>query len=334
MLRLTALICCLAGPGLAQDVTLRMHQFQTGDANVPRHVLSAWEDRVETASGGRIEIQRFDAMALGGSPADLYDQVVDGVVDVVWTLPGYSAGRFPRAEVFELPFIMTDPVATSRAYWRLGDEVLNETDFKDVKVLGLWVHGPGVLHSQVSIRNVEDLRGVTLRAPSRITNRLFSDLGATTVGMPVPAVPEALSRHVIEATALPWEVTGSLRIAELVDTHTEFAEPIYTATYILAMNRQSWEALPDDLKAVIDAESGEDFSVFAARNTFVHDAPARAIAEDLGNEIITLDLTETDEWRQASQPTIDSWIKEMTDRGIDGSEILDRARTLIAESAE
>ncbi len=334
MVRICALVglCLLGSPVAAQEVTLRLHQFQTADANVPKHVLTAWADRIESASGGRIEIERYDAMALGGAPAALYDQAVDGVVDVIWTLPGYTAGRFPRAEVFELPFMMTHPVATSRAYWQLGEELLNETDFGDVKVLALWVHGPGVIHSRTPVREMADLRGLTLRAPSRVTNRLFSDLGAVTVGMPVPAVPEALSKNVIDATALPWEVTGSLRTSELVETHTEFARPIYTATYILAMNRQRWEALPDDLKAVIDANSGEEFSVFAARNTVMHDAPARQAAHDRGNEVITLDDAQTDIWEAASQPTIDAWVEEMTERGLDGAGILERARALIAAS--
>ena len=100
-----------SGAALAQEVTLRMHQFLPPQANVPAKVLIPWAKRVEEASDGRIKVEVFSAMALGGTPPQLIDQARDGVVDIVWTLPGYSPGRFPRAEVFELPFMMTDAEA-------------------------------------------------------------------------------------------------------------------------------------------------------------------------------------------------------------------------------
>ncbi len=317
--------------GHAQEVTLRMHQFLPTGANVPQHILHVWADRVEAASEGRIKVERFDGMALGGTPPSLYDQVVDGVVDVVWTLPGYTPGRFPRAEVFELPFMMTDAEATSRAYWRLGEEEMIDQDFADVKVLGLWVHGPGVIHAEEPVSDVADLSGVKLRAPTRATNMLFTNLGATTIGLPVPAIPEALSKGVIDATVIPWEVTGSLKIAELVDNHTEFAAPLYTAAFVFAMNQAKYDSLPDDLKAVIDAESGEEFSAFAGRTMQADDGPARQIAVDAGNTLITLDEAQTDGWRAASQGTVDAWVAEMEGRGIDGDALIERAKTLTNE---
>ena len=131
----------------AQDHILRLHQFLPAQAAVPAHILDPWADRIEEASNGRIEIQRFPAMQLGGAPPQLIDQAIDGTVDIVWTLPGYTPGRFPRTEVFELPFMMTggNAEATSRAYWQLAEETMMDTDFADLHVLGLWVHGPGVI---------------------------------------------------------------------------------------------------------------------------------------------------------------------------------------------
>ena len=147
---------------------------------------------------------------------------------------------------------MADTVATSRAYWRLAEETMLDQDFADVKVLAVWVHGPGVIHSKTPIRNVEDLNGVKLRAPTQVTNQMFSSLGATAVGMPVPAVPEALSKGVINATVIPWDVTTPLKTNELVHNHTEFGDnALYTATFMIAMNRGKYDSLPDDLKAVI-----------------------------------------------------------------------------------
>ena len=317
----------------AQEITLRLHQFLPAQANVPKNILDVWADSVEEASDGRIEIQRFPAMQLGGSPPQLIDQVIDGVVDIVWTLPGSTPGRFPRAEVFELPFMMTDAEATSRAYWQLAEETMMDADFADVHVLGLWVHGPGLIHSKEPVTSMEDLNGMKLRAPTRMTNRLLGELGATPVGMPVPAVPEALSKGVIDGAVIPWEVTGALRVQEMVENHTGFGDtPLYTAAFILAMNKASYDALPDDLKAVIDQNSGIEFSAFAGAQMVRDDGPAREVAVERGNNIVELSAEEIERWRTQSAGIVDEWVAEMDGKGIDGAALVERARALIAEN--
>ena len=212
------------GPDMAaaQEVTLKLHQFLPAQAPIPRLILDVWARKVEANSDGRIKIDQYPSMQLGGKPGDLIDQVIDGVADVVWTLPGYTPGRFPQTEVFELPFMMTNAEATSRAFWDLGAAHMLDSDFKDVHVLGLWTHGPGLIHSKAPIAAVADLNGVKLRAPTRVTNMMVAALGATAVGMPVPAVSESLSKGVIDAAILPWEVTGAIKSSELVHNHTEF----------------------------------------------------------------------------------------------------------------
>ena len=330
-----AALALAAGAASAADVTLRMHQFLPAQANVPTHILDVWADRVEADSDGRIEVQRYPAMQLGGTPPELYDQAVDGVADVIWTVAGYTPGRFQRIEVMELPFMMSNAEDTSRALWRLADELgMADEEFSDVHLLGLWVHGPGLIHSKEPIVEPSDLNGVKLRAPTRTTNLLFSALGGTPIGMPVPAVPEALSKGVISATVIPWEVTPALKIAELVDHHTEFGDAaLYTTAFVFAMNRDRYESLPDDLKAVIDENSGEAFSAFAGATMAEYDAPSRQIAVDAGNDIIELDDEQVELWREASRATIDAWVEETDGEGLDGTGLVERARALIEESA-
>ncbi|SPF78041.1 TRAP transporter substrate-binding protein [Pseudoprimorskyibacter insulae] len=325
----TALASILATGALAADVTLRMHQFLPAGANVPKNILQPWADKIMAESGGRIEIQHFPAMQLGGTPPQLIDQVIDGVADIVWTVSGYTPGRFPRAEVFELPFTMTDAGKMSEAYWKLAEETMMDDDFKDFKVLGLWVHGPGVIHSADPIESVGDLNGVKLRAPTRVTNKLFENLGATPVGMPVPAIPEALSKGVVDATIIPWEVVGALKVAELVENHTEFpGNALYTTTFIFAMNKDKYNALPDDLKKVLDDNSGLNFSIFAGTQMQADDAGPRAFADERGNNIITLTPEQAAEWEAAAAPTVDQWIAEMSEKGIDGAALIARASEL------
>ena len=323
---------CLSTAAVAQEVTLRLHQFLPAQANVPAHILDVWADQVEADSDGRIKIDRFPSMQLGGTPPQLIDQAIDGVADIIWTVAGYTPGRFPQLEVFELPFMSPDAEATSRAFWELAEARMMDTDFAAFKPLGLWVHGPGVIHANRPVTDVADLRGLKLRAPTRTTTTLFTELGATSVGMPVPAVPEALSRGVIDGAVIPWEVVPALKVQELVANHTEFpGAALYTTAFIFAMNQDAYDGLPDDLQAVIDANSGLEFSAFAGRTMQDYDAPGRALAQERGNNIITLTDAQVADWRAASQSTIDNWIAEADAAGIDGTGLFEEATALIAK---
>ena len=111
---------------MAQEVTLTLHQFLPAQANVPKDVLDVWADNVEEASDGRIEIERYPSMQLGGTPPELMDQAIDGIADIVWTVVGYTPGRYPSTEVFELPFMVSDARAASYAYWKMFEEHMQQ----------------------------------------------------------------------------------------------------------------------------------------------------------------------------------------------------------------
>ncbi|MGH1355581.1 MAG: TRAP transporter substrate-binding protein [Thalassovita sp.] len=315
----------------AQDVTLRLHQFLPAPATVPKHILKPWAARVEEATGGKLKIEHYDSMSLGGRPPALMDQAIDGVADIVMTVVGYTPGRFPKTEVFELPFMMTSPVATSMAFQDLVESDLQAGEYSDVKVLGAWVHGPGVIHADRPVTKVEDMSGLKLRGPTRVINDMLKELGATPVGMPLPAIPEALSKGVVGGTVIPWEVTPAIKLAELVGNHTEFTgdEALYTATIIMVMNKAKYDSLPDDIRAAIDAESGLKLSQTAAQIMWDKDAAGRAIAEKNGNDIIQLSSEEVARFKAASQPVIDRWVAEMSEKGIDGTALIAEAKALI-----
>ena len=236
--------------------------------------------------------------------------------------------------MFELPFMMTNPVATAKAFWQLVESDLQDEEYKDVKILGAWVHGPGMIHSKEPITSLEDMAGKKLRGPTRVITDMLNELGATPVGMPLPAIPESLSKGVIDATVIPWEVTTAVRVSELVGNHTEFAgdESLYTATIILAMNKDRYESLPEDIRAAIDAESGEVLSAFASQVMWDYDAPARQIAVDRGNNIVTLDEAEVARWKEKAQPVIDRWVADMETKGIDGRALIEEAKELIVKN--
>ncbi|PKP71802.1 MAG: C4-dicarboxylate ABC transporter [Alphaproteobacteria bacterium HGW-Alphaproteobacteria-4] len=326
-----ALLFSLTGAAAAQQVVLRLHQFLPAQSFVPANILDPWADRIEADSGGRIKIERYPSMQLGGKPADLVDQLLDGVVDIIWTLPGYTPGRFPRSEAFELPFLVADAEGASRAFWEIAEAEMFTTDFKDMHILGTWVHGPGVIHSARPVLRLEDMAGLKLRAPSRITAQLLEGLGAVALGMAVPAVPEALAKGVIDGALLPWEVTSSIRAAELVHNHTEFpGRAVYVATFILAMNTGRYEGLPPDLRAIIDAASGAAFSANAGRLQQGADAPMRAEAVAAGNAVVVLSEAEAARWQAAAEPVVTQWLAEMAAVGIDGAGLLARVKAALA----
>ena len=324
--------------GLAQQsVTLKFHTFMAPQSQVWLSMHKPWMEKVEKDSGGQLKFEAYPAMQLGGTPVQLYDQARDGVVDVVWTLPGNTAGRFPRVEVFELPFIMNNAEATSKAYWEYIQTQAPD-EFKETQVIALQVHGPGMFHSVSKlIKSPADLKGMKVRGPTRQVTKLLGALGATPVGMPLPQIPDALSKGTFEGCVIPWEVVPSVKVHELTKFHTEFpasGPALYTTTFVMAMNKAKYESLSPDLKKVIDANSGLATSASLGKIQQGNDPIGRKAASDRGNTIHTLSSTEAQEFIKVAQAIDDEWVADMNKRGFDGKKLLQTARDLIAKHAK
>ena len=331
----TAGAAALTAPALSMAqavVTLKFHTFMAPTSNVWLNMHKAWMDKVEKDSGGKIKFEAYPAMQLGGTPVQLYDQVRDGVVDVVWTLPGNTAGRFPRVEVFELPFMMNNAEATSKAYWEYT-QTFAADEFKDVQVIALQVHGPGVIHtSDKAVKSVDDMKGLKMRAPTRQVTKLVGALGATPVGMPLPSIPDALSKGTITGCVIPWEVVPSVKVHELTKFSAEFdpaGGALYTTTFVMAMNKAKYNSLPPDLKKVIDANSGLETSGWLGKTQQAGDAAGRKAASDRGNSIFTVSPDEAQNFRRKSRAIEVEWVEDMNKRGFEGRKLVDGARALI-----
>ena len=315
-----------------QTVTLKFHTFMAPQSGVWLNMHKPWMAKVEKESGGRIKFEAYPAMQLGGTPVQLYDQVKDGVVDVVWTLPSNTAGRFPRVEVFELPFMMSNAEATSRAYWEYVQTQAPD-EFKDVQVLALHVHGPGVIHTvDKPVKTVDDLKGLKLRAPTRQVTKLLGALGATPVGMPLPAITDALSKGTVNGGVIPWEVVQPTKVYELTKYHAEFdpaGGSLYTTTFVMAMNKAKYNSLPPDLKKVIDNNSGIEASAWLGKVQQDNDIPGRQAAVDHKNTIFTVSPEEAQNFRRKSRALEVEWVQDMNKRGYDGAKLISSARELI-----
>jgi TRAP-type C4-dicarboxylate transport system substrate-binding protein len=322
----------MSGAAMAQTVTLRLHQMLPPQATIPAKAIVPWAQKVEAESGGRIKVQLFHAMQLGGAPPQLFDQARDGVVDITWTVLGYTPGRFPKTEVFELPFMSSSAESSSRAIQEYVEKFAAD-EFKDVKLIAVHTHGPGLFHTKQPVTGLESLRGMKVRGGSRIINNMLTKLGATPVGMPVPAVTEALSKGVIDGTTIPWEVTPALKVSELVKNHTTFAgkEGLYTQTFAFSMNKASYDKLPPDLKKVIDNNSGQVAAALFGKAMDDGDKTGREIAVKAGNRITELELAEVQRWRRTASTVETDWVNEVKAKGIDGAKLASEARALIAK---
>lgn len=326
----------LGAPALSgmaqQSVTLKFHTFMAPQSNVWLTMHKPWMEKVEKESGGRIKFEGYPAMQLGGTPVQLYDQAKDGVVDIVWTLPGNTAGRFPRVEAFELPFIMSNAEATSKAYWEYV-QTMAPDEFKDTKVIALHVHGPGVIHTaDKAVKTTSDLRGLKVRAPTRQVTKLMGILGATPVGMPLPGIPDALSKGTITGCVIPWEVVPSVKVHELTKFHAEFDPSggcLYTTTFVMAMNQAKYNSLAPDLRKVIDNNSGMATSGWLGKVQQGNDPIGRKAAVDHGNTIFTVSAAEAQDFRRKSRAVEVEWVEDMNKKGFDGRKLLDTARSLI-----
>ncbi len=321
--------------GLAQQsVTLKFHTFMQPMSNVWLSMHKPWMEKVEKDSGGRIKFEAYPAMQLGGTPVQLYDQARDGVVDIVWTLPGNTAGRFPRIEVFELPFTMNNAEATSKAYWEYFQTQCPD-EFKETQVLALHVHGPGMFHSASKpINKAADLKGMKVRGPTRQVTNMLKSLGAIPVGMPLPQIPDALSKGTIEACVIPCEVVTSVKVNELTKFHSDFpanSPALYTTTFVMAMNKARYEGLAPDLKKVIDANSGLAASAWLGKTQQGNDPIGRKSATDRNNTIHTFSAAETQEFIKLSAAIDDEWVADMDKRGFKGKALLESAKGLIAK---
>jgi TRAP-type C4-dicarboxylate transport system substrate-binding protein len=319
----------------AQEVTLKVAHFLPAAAPAHALFMEPWARQIEAESDGRIKVEIYPAMQLGGRAPQLYDQLRDGIADVVWTLPGYTPGRFPTIEVFELPFLPASAEATSQAVQAFYEKH-RPPEFDDIHPLMFHVHAPGLFHMKGEpIRTLEDLAGKKIRAPTRVINDTLGALGATPVGMPVPQVPEALSRGVVDGVVIPWEVSRPLRVHELTDSHTSFAgdRGFYTSVFLYGMNRSIYESLPDDLKTVIDNNSGMSLAQKIGKVWDEAEEPGRQAAEEAGAEFYTIEGAELERWKEASAPVIDAWTEQMSANGQDGAALVEDARSLIAQYA-
>ena len=197
------LVCAFgAGPAGAADYRLRLHHTLPPVAPAHTRMLVPWARQVEADTGGRLVIDVYPAGQLGGQSPQLMDQARDGVVDIVWALTGATPGRFPRIEVFEMPFLNAGPVVMNLALYDFVRR--HPEEFAGYRLIAIFVHAGQALHSRVPVRLASDLAGMKLRIPSRVSGWMVEAMGAVPLGAPLSNTPELLSQGVVDGPFLPY----------------------------------------------------------------------------------------------------------------------------------
>jgi len=318
----------------APQVALKLHHFFSSVSSGHDKFLAPWARKVEAESGGRIRIDIFPSMQLGGAPAQLFDQAREGFADIVWAVPGNTPGRFAKIEAFELPFVPSRrALVNSKAIEDYAAANLQD-EFREVHPISFSCRDHGVVHANRTIQSIADLKGLRLHVPNRLAGETVRALGALGVTVPIPQVPTAIAGHVIDGCLDPWDVVPGLRLHDLLKAHTDFAESsLSTTTFVLAMNKAAYDRLPRDLKTVIDNNSGQ---VAAGMAGAMWDIEAAAVADMVrrgGDPITMLAAEEVAKWRKATAPVIAAWLKQMKEHKLDGGKLIAGARVLLAKYA-
>jgi TRAP-type C4-dicarboxylate transport system substrate-binding protein len=314
----------------AQEVTLRLHSFGSPTSLDHTEHLDRWAEKVEADSDGRISVEVYPSLQLGGGVADLVPQLEDGIVDIIWTLPGFAPGRFPGTQGLELPFMNTgdsasmSPAAMEFITTHLGPE------FEGIKIISVHATDPSLVHTvDKPIEKLEDFAGLKLRVAGRFIGEAAKGLGATPVGMGLGDVYEALSRGQVDGMLINWAITKPFRFYEVTEYHTDV--PLYQSMLMTLMSQASYDKLPDDLKAVIDQNSGVEYAKRMGEIWDSQTEPAKQATVDAGDTIITLSDAEIARWKEAVQPAYDAWIEEMNAQGYDGAALFQALQEITAK---
>ncbi|WP_137822049.1 TRAP transporter substrate-binding protein [Pseudomonas sp. D(2018)] len=326
---------CVSSAALAEPVyTLKVAHFLPANSNAQRNIIEPWCQQLASESAGRLKCQLYPSMQLGGTPAKLADMARNGVADIVWTAPAYSAGKFPRIEAMELPFMLpAGAKASNPIIWQYYEQYARD-DFKGYKVLSIHGDGGMDIHTRgKAVASLDDLRNLKLRASSRTAAKLVEALGAAPVSMPPAQMTESISKGVVDGALASWEVVPPTKLDEVTDHHSSIpaGQPAFSYTVLaMLMNERKFNSLPEDLRAIIERNSGPTLNErFAtAWDSFLDKARNATPAA----QMVAIDESAYAAMRQAAAPVAEAWASEASDKGLDGKALLEGARSLSTQA--
>jgi TRAP-type C4-dicarboxylate transport system substrate-binding protein len=303
---------------------LRLSTFVAPVHVIYREILTPWSQEIAKATNGEVKVTLYPSMQLGGKPPELFRQAKEGVVDLVFTLPGYTSPAFPRTQMIELPGLKPDGVAATNMMWDLIDPYL-APEFDGTKVIALWgAEDAGLISRGKPIRSLDDLKGLRMRAPSAAQAKQLEVMGAVPVAMPITEVYQSLERGVIDGAMLPFSTIPDFRLGEVGRAYT-IAGPLFgRSSFLVAMNRKKYDSLSPGARAEIDRLSGRALSLKATEVYLKRSADGLASVRGKA-EVVELSAAERKRISDLLRPIIADWIKDSEAKGIPARDMLRRA---------
>lgn len=314
--------------GAPVELTLG-HPFPASHV-IQAEVLDDWVQEVSDATEGTVSIEIVPGGGLGPPPA-MYENTVAGAQDLGWALNGYTPGRFPLTQIVEMPFAFDTAEGATETLWTLYEESPEfQEEYSDVKVLGLWTHDTGDLWtSGTQVTTMEDMSGLSLRAPGPIQQDLINQLGGSPVGMPAPEIFDSMERGVIDGLLISNSGIDSFSLYDVVDFGLDCN--CYVAAMFLVLNQSTWDSLTPAQQAAVEELSGRDFSVRLAR---AYDADSEANQqkiEEAGIEMTELSGEELTRWEEVGRAVAEKWVQEREEAGQPGQAMYDRLLELTGQ---
>ena len=319
-----AVALALVAPAV-QGQELRLSTFVPPVHVIYREILTPWAADVAKATNGQVKVTLYPSMQLGGKPPELFRQTADGVIDLCFTLPGYTSPAFPRVGIIELPGLKEDGFAATDMMWDLLDPYLLP-EFKGTKVIALWgAEDAGLMtRANKAYRSMDDLKGLRIRAPSAAQAKQIQSMGAVPIAAPITEVYPGLERGTMDGAMVPFTTILDFRLGEVAKGYT-ISGPIFgRSVFLVAMNEAKYNSLPAAARAAIDKLSGRALSR-KATDVYIKRA-AQAVESVRGKaDVYELPKAEQERITKALRPIIDEWVKEMEGKGVPARDMLRRA---------
>src|ERR1700745_2992627 len=327
---LALLFAAGATPALAQEKNfdLKISHWVPASHSLQK-ALEDWAAAVEKDSGGTIKSKVFPAQQLGKA-FDHYDMARDGIADVTYINPGYQPGRFPIIAAGELPFLMSDAKGGPRA---LDDwyRKYAAKEMKDVKFCLAFVHSPSSFHSRTKkIVVPDDVKGMKIRPAHATIANFVTLLGGTNVQSSAPEVRDIIERGVADAVTFPWGSLVLFGIDKVTKYHMD--APLYVTTFVLVMNKDTYNQMSDRQKKAIDDNCNTEAAgrVGEPWGRFEDAGPAKAKLAS-GHEVYTLTADQLAQWKKASEPLVNTRADGVTAQRVDPDAVMAELKASLAK---
>ena len=317
-----AITCGATSESFAQTkpITLRISAFTTSNSPNHRNTIDRFIKEIEADSKGRVKFETYFGGTAYGKPRAQFEQVQRGLVDISHGIFGYTPGRFPMVDMLGLPFVYNDSVVASKAFWLTYEKFLKDR-FPDVHPISIWLTSMQQIHLRKPIDSLGALKGLKLRAAGSTMIDALAKLGAEGVVTPAPAVYERLEKGVLDGAVGSWGMLVAFNVGEVTSYHLE--ANIVAAPLFLLMNKAKYEALPPDIKKLIDRYSTvEKVGEFA--QAFVNgDKRGLALAKSKGHTFRALTDKERAEWSEKTKPVIEAYLTKLESKGLPARKVFD-----------